>query len=636
MRDLIDDPGPSGSPERPENGAPGDAALAWSMAGLVASLVAVAPAALGGARLRAGPGPARDAWLSGLRALMGEAPWCRLPQGAPASVLDPSLDLAATLAAGRPVSEPGLFARAGGGVLVLPGAERLDRALAARLAQACDAGPAVPPAADGAPSPPNPLLVALDEGHGQEGEDGLPPALADRLAFSLALDAIPLAAITPIEVDHAALQAARQRYARLLQPEGAAEALTVAAARLGIASLRPVLQALAAARAIAAVSGEEAAGEAELMLATELVLIPRATCLPTSEGAEETPAPPPPEDQSAPPPDTPPDSETEPPDDGRAEMAGEMADRLLEAVQAGLAGDVLAALLAMGPRRAPGSSGGSAGGLQTSTRRGRPAGIRQGMPGAQGRLALVETLSAAAPWQPLRRRARRLQTPATDGPRRLEIRRGDLRLRRYKTPRETLTIFVVDASGSAALARLAEAKGAVELMLSEAYRRRDAVAVVAFRREGAEVLLPPTRALARAKRALAGLPGGGATPLAAGLDAARVLAAQAQRQGQSVSVVLLSDGKANIARDGAPGRVAAREDAEAAGRALQLTGAACIVIDTGPAAARAAVRASGRTATSSPARAIADAMGARFLALPGAGAEAIAAAASLAPGGSGS
>ncbi|MEK9655791.1 MAG: VWA domain-containing protein [Halieaceae bacterium] len=128
---------------------------------------------------------------------------------------------------------------------------------------------------------------------------------------------------------------------------------------------------------------------------------------------------------------------------------------------------------------------------------------------------ILATLRAAAPWQPLRKRER---GPRARG---LEIRRDDIHLTRFQQRRETLTLFVVDASGSAAMQRLAEAKGAVELLLADCYVRRDQVALIAFRDESAELLLPPTRSLVRAKKALAALPGGGATPMAAALDLAR-------------------------------------------------------------------------------------------------------------------
>ena len=114
------------------------------------------------------------------------------------------------------------------------------------------------------------------------------------------------------------------------------------------------------------------------------------------------------------------------------------------------------------------------------------------------------SLRAAAPWQPIRRRER---TAVADH--RIEVRADDLRVTQFKQRTRTTTIFVVDAPGSTALNRLAEAKGAVELVLADCYVRRDRVALLAFRGGGAELLLPPTRSLVRAKRSLAGLPGGG-------------------------------------------------------------------------------------------------------------------------------
>ena len=194
---------------------------------------------------------------------------------------------------------------------------------------------------------------------------------------------------------------------------------------------------------------------------------------------------------------------------------------ILAAVQAALPPDVLAALRASAGR-SRGRSQGKAGALQKSNQRGRPAGVRRGELRAGAKLNVIETLRAAAPWQPLRRREA-AATGAEPARPRVLIRKDDFRISRFKQRAESTTIFVVDASGSAALHRLAEAKGAVELLLADCYIRRDQVALIAFRGSVAEVLLPPTRSLARAKRSLAGLPGGGGTPLAAGLDAAFAL-----------------------------------------------------------------------------------------------------------------
>ncbi|MDN3625487.1 VWA domain-containing protein, partial [Methylobacterium isbiliense] len=188
----------------------------------------------------------------------------------------------------------------------------------------------------------------------------------------------------------------------------------------------------------------------------------------------------------------------------------------------------------------------------------------------RGRLALVETLRAAAPWQRLR----------GAWPGLILMRPEDIRIRRLVQRTETTTVFAVDASGSAALERLAEAKGAVELLLAECYVRRDRVALIAFRGREADLLLPPTRSLVRAKRALAALPGGGGTPAAAGLDAAAALAEGIRRGGRTPVVVLLTDGRANVSRSGAPGRAEAAQDALAAAKALAAYGTRALLIDT--------------------------------------------------------
>ena len=193
---------------------------------------------------------------------------------------------------------------------------------------------------------------------------------------------------------------------------------------------------------------------------------------------------------------------------------------------------------------------------------------------------------------------------------RVLVRKEDFHVARFRQLGQTTTVFVVDASGSAALNRLAEAKGAVELLLADCYVRRDSVAVLAFRGKAAELLLPPTRSLARAKRSLAGLPGGGGTPLASAMDAALALAEQIRRKGETPILVLLTDGRGNIARDGTPGRAQAALDSQAAAAALRLAGITALLVDT--------------SAQPHPAaQALARTMGAQYLALPYAGAQAV-------------
>jgi magnesium chelatase subunit D len=185
-----------------------------------------------------------------------------------------------------------------------------------------------------------------------------------------------------------------------------------------------------------------------------------------------------------------------------------------------------------------------------------------------------------------------------------------MRVRRVRQNATTTTLFVVDASGSAALHRLAEAKGAVELLLAECYVRRDRVALVAFRGQQADVLLPPTRSLVRAKRSLAGLRGGGGTPLASAIDHAGALAGSLQRQGDSVIMVFLTDGRANIARDGSPGRELAEAQALESARQLAQVSAAVLLVDTSP-------------RPQAQARTLASAMAATYLPLPHADAPAL-------------
>lgn len=546
----------------PEPPSPDEAA--WADALLALRLFAADPHGLGGVVLRAAPGPVRDAWLDRLRETLGPGRAIRrMPPGIGDEGLLGGLDLTATLSAGRPIRQAGLLARADGGVIVAPMAERLEPGTAGRLAAALDTGRAGP---DGAPARFG--LVLLDEG---QGDEAVPAALADRLAFRIALDTIPprrAAAADPDPVRAGPEAGGGDDPVTLL--------CTVAEA-FGIASPRAPILALRVARALDSTETGDAA-----LVAARLVLAPRAERLPETATAPE---PPPEDDRSRP-----------PPDEGGSDAAAPPEDVVLDAVRAAIPPHLLETLLAGGPRRSEAKAGRS-GRPEAVSRTGRPVGSRPGDP-RRHRLDLLATLRAASPWQ----RLRRAEQPPGAGKGGLRIRREDLRIRRLRRRVETTTVFCVDASGSAARERLAEAKGAVEALLAEAYIRRDRVALVAFRGGGAELVLPPTRSLTRAKRGLAGLPGGGGTPLASGLDAALSVAMAVRRGGGNPVVVVLTDGRANVARGGEGGRAKAGEEALQAARAFRQAALPVLVVDTG--------------ARGGGARAVAEAMAARYLALP--------------------
>jgi magnesium chelatase subunit D len=201
----------------------------------------------------------------------------------------------------------------------------------------------------------------------------------------------------------------------------------------------------------------------------------------------------------------------------------------------------------------------------------------------RGKIAVEATLRAAAPLQLRRRLTRSEARPIPQ----ILVEPDDLRWKQCSQRTGLVIIFVVDASGSMAHNRISQAKGAILRLLREAYRRRDKVALISFRADRAETLLPPGRSVELAGRALSNLAVGGATPLSAGLCAALETARHARRAGLGGPlVVLLSDGRANVARaapcaaTGAAGRTEVWNELEKVCKSLRAEGIPCVVIDT--------------------------------------------------------
>lgn len=513
----------------------------WDAACQALRLLAIDPEGLKGLCLRARSGPARQAFVALLPAL--PLPQRKLHPTISDEQLFGGIDLAATLAGEKLVINQGIASAPA--ALLLAMSERAGPDLAAKLAQVLDADCGH-------------CLIMLDEG--AEEAERAPPALSERLAFHVDLDGIGLGETNPAPLDLIDLDTARSLLPSVIAGPDDATVLVTLAARFGIDNLRAPLLALRAARASAALNQRDRIAPEDLALAASLVFPSRATIVPAEdEPAPLDPAPPEPspEDQSQ-------DSETR--------ESSEMPDELLiEAVRALLPANLLDGMVSAGNTRSSSGSSG-AGSKRKGNRRGRPLPPRPGRMDGTSRIDLVATLRAAAPWQPMRRKA----SPDTKG---LLIRPSDIRLKRYEETSDRLLIFVVDASGSAAMSRLGEAKGAVELLLAEAYARRDHVALIAFRGIGAEILLPPTRSLVQTKRRLASLPGGGGTPLAAGLKAAGELAVQSRSRGLSPTVAMLTDGRANITLDGVADRAQAAQDATTLARLLRAQGISGLVLD---------------------------------------------------------
>ncbi len=524
-------------------------------AALAACIFAVDPASLGGLVVRSPASEGRGHFIAAVRAMMRpDMPVRKIPPSIDDDRLLGGLDLAATLRSGRPVLARGVLAECDGGVIMIPSAERMSASLAARLGAALDGGGIVIEREGLTERVACRLgLLLLDEGIG--ADEGAPAALLDRLALHTEIDG--LSDLGSMPFDRETIEAARNRVQHIHIDERMMGALAEAAAVFGVDSSRAWTFALRVARIHAALCGRMAVSAEDAGVAARLVLAPRATIIPAPQQEDETP--PPPEDNNE-------QSETD-----NAEQTDAEREMVLEAVRAAIPPGLLERLGQTNVSRTRSLNGGRSANLRASLRRGRPAGTRAGdlKPGV--RLNLVETLKAAAPWQRLR---------GGGSGSRVQVRRDDFRIVRFKQPSETLTIFLVDASGSSAFHRLAEAKGAVELLLADCYVRRDQVALLAFRGQGADLLLPPTRSLTRAKRSLAELPAGGATPLATGLDQACLTGQLAIRRGQTPLLVILTDGRGNIARDGGSGRERAEADALAAARNLRSTGISALLIDT--------------------------------------------------------
>ena len=571
---------------------------AWFDAQTTAALLAIDPHGLGGICIKSQFGPIRDAWFSFLGTQIApNAHFQKIPLQIQDEQLLGGLDLEATLQYGKPVYSTGLLAKSHGGFIVLPMAERISPHTIAHILQVADRGEVRHPQNTAEFTPCAFGMIAFDEGIAPD--ESIHPRLAEHMAFEVRLDQLGLNDCTDsLEITPAVIAEAKKRLLEIECDASFIESLLQSAAAFGVDSIRAGLFAVRAAKALAALRNQDAVTEDEVVDAARLVLSHRATRMPSSREEQEPDesaddAEPPNEEQSKSEQD--PQEQDDPNQNGDRDTdanepkenmeqpsADDLEDLLIEAIKAGIPPNALAQLnTELGRANSKQGSKGQFGQLQKNANSGRPAESWRGLPKGGKRLDLLKTIRAAVPWQTMRQAESKVKLPSVNNQRsRIRIRADDLHIKRYQQRQGVVTIFLVDASGSSATQRLAEAKGAVEQLLADCYIRRDEVAMIALRGRTAEVVLPPTRSLVRAKRNLAALPGGGGTPLATGFAAVNAMALSIRRKGMTPLIVVMTDGVANVTLEGVGGRERAHQDALHTARQLRAAGHAILFIDT--------------------------------------------------------
>ncbi|WP_076789408.1 magnesium chelatase ATPase subunit D [Chlorobium sp. KB01] len=524
-------------------------------------------------------------------------PFVELPLNVTEDRLIGGVDLEATLATGVRVVQHGVLSKANGGVLYVDSISLLDSSAVSHIMDAISRGEVlVEREGLSEVHPAKFMLVGTYDPSDGEVRMGLLDRIGIIVPFTAQNDyrarkKIVNTVLGKRDVEDTQdelnmltgfIQAAREQLPHVSITKEQVQALIQTAISLGVEGNRVDIFTVRAALASAALAQRSDVEDEDMKLAIKLVLIPRATRMPEREAeAEEMPP------QEEPPPEDPeaedensqadtPDAEAEEEQKDTPDMIEEL---MMDAVEMELPDNILNISLASKKKATTGSRGEALNNKRGRFVRSQPGEMRS------GKVALIPTLISAAPWQETRRRDKKMAgRPKTA----LIITKDDVKIKRFRDKSGTLFIFMVDASGSMALNRMRQAKGAVASLLQNAYVHRDQVALISFRGKQAQVLLPPSQSVDRAKRELDVLPTGGGTPLASALYLGWETAKQARTKGVTqVMFVLITDGRGNIGLQAAfepDAEKASKEllekEIESLSLSIQADGVAAIVIDT--------------------------------------------------------